>query len=278
LRHGGNRQTVTAGTYYYQYDATDTQINDQIVQTGAAYYFIGGLVDKIIRGNVIANVYQNTVVQNTTAASYATIAEANLLLDDVRLIANIVTFGPNVASEKQPITFTPSSNTNIINATKLVLANKDFIKAEVLEFVNQNWANISNGSGTFYTVQSATNLISNTSVVTVLETINENILANSRVSFHQGSYISSSGHTFEYVGSGTTIATALPYLGGVPIQENEVKELRGGKVYFTSTDQLGDFRIGTGLVINRVDGTITGRTFNKALFAVMTPYMLAIEG
>ena len=64
----------------------------------------------------------------------------------------------------------------------------------------------------------------------------------------------------------------------MPIQENEVTELRGGQVYFTSTDQLGDFRIGTGLVINRVDGTITGRTFNKALFAVMTPYILAIEG
>ena len=62
------------------------------------------------------------------------------------------------------------------------------------------------------------------------------------------------------------------------LTENEVTELRGGKVYFTSTDQLGDFRIGTGLVINRVDGTITGRTFNKALFAVMTPYILAIEG
>lgn len=278
LRHGGNRQSVNSGTYYYQYDATDTQINDQVVQTGAAYYFIGGLVDKIVQGNVIANVYQNAVTQNTTAASYATTAEANILLTDVKLIANIVTFGPNVAPAKVPITFTPSNDTNIINATKLVLANRDFIKAEVLEFVNQNWANISNGASTFYTVRAATELVANTSTVTLLETINENILANSRVSFHQGSYISSSGHTFEYVGSGDTIATALPYLGGVPIQENEVTELRGGKVYFTSTDQLGDFRIGTGLVINRVDGTITGRTFNKALFAVMTPYMLAIEG
>jgi hypothetical protein len=147
-----------------------------------------------------------------------------------------------------------------------------------LEFVNQNWANISNGSGTFYTVRGATELVGNTSTVTFLEVVNESLLANSRVSFHQGSYISSSGHTFEYVGSGNSIATALPSLGGVPIQENEVTELRGGKVYFTSTDQLGDFRIGTGLVINRVDGTITGRTFNKALFAVMTPYILAIEG
>jgi hypothetical protein len=278
LLHGGNRQAVQAGTYYYQYDATDTQINDQVVQTGAAYYFIGNLVDKIVRGNVIANVYQTAITQNTTAASYATSAEANLLLADVALIANIVTLGPNVAPAKTSITFTPSSNTNIINATKLVLANREFITAEVIGFVNQNWANISNGAGTFYTVSGATELISNTSTVTFLEVVNESLLANSTVSFHQGSYISSSGHTFEYVGSGTTIATALPYLGGVPIQENEVTELRGGKVYFTSTDQLGDFRIGTGLVINRVDGTITGRTFNKALFAVMTPYILAIEG
>jgi len=278
LLHGGNRQAIQAGAYYYQYDATDTQINDQVVQTGAAYYFIGGLIDKIIRGNVIANVYQNAVIQNTTAAAYATSAQANIILNDVALIANIVSLGPNVAPTKQSITYTPSANTDVINATKLILANKNFIKAEVLEFVNQNWANISNGAGTFYTVRNATDLVGNTSTITLLETITENLLANARASFHQGSYISSSGHTFEYVGSGTTIATALPYLGGVPIQENEVTELRGGKIFFTSTDQQGDFRIGTGLVINRVDGTITGRTFNKALFAVMTPYILAIEG
>ena len=278
LLHGGNRQAVQAGTYYYQYDATDTQINDQVVQTGAAYYFIGGLVDKIVKGTVISNVYQTAVVQNTTAAAYATSTQSNILLDDVRLIANIVTFGPSVAPAKRPISLTPSTEPNVINATKLVIANRDFIKAEVLEFVNQNWANISNGSGTFYTVLSATELVSNTSTVTFLQNVTENLLANSRASFHQASYISSSGHTFEYVGSGTTIATALPSLGGVPIQENEVVELRGGQVYFTSTDQLGDFRIGNGLVINRVDGTITGRTFNKALFAVMTPYILAIEG
>jgi hypothetical protein len=278
LLHGGNRQAVQAGTYYYQYDATDTQINNQVVQTGAAYYFIGNLVEKIVQGNVIANVYQTSITQNTTAAAYATSAEANILLTDARLIANIVTFGPNVAPTKKAILLTPSVDTNIINATKLVIANKDFIKAEVLEFVNQNWANISNGSATFYTVQSATELVANTSTITLLQLVTDNILANSRASFHQASYISSSGHTFEYVGSGDQIATALPYLGGVPKQENEVIELRGGQVYFTSTDQLGDFRIGKGLVINRVDGTITGRTFNKALFAVMTPYMLAIEG
>jgi hypothetical protein len=82
----------------------------------------------------------------------------------------------------------------------------------------------------------------------------------------------------EYVGSGDALNTALPYLGGVPVQVNEVVEERGGLVFYTSTDHLGDFRIGDNFTINRVDGTITGRTFTKALFSVLTPYILAIEG
>ena len=54
-------------------------------------------------------------------------------------------------------------------------------------------------------------------------------------------------------------------------------ERNGGAVYYTSTDHVGDFRIGNELLISRATGTINGRTFNKSLFAVMTPYILAIE-
>jgi hypothetical protein len=121
-------------------------------------------------------------------------------------------------------------------------------------------------------------MLNNTSSVLFLERIEDTFLANSTASFHQPSYISALGYTFEYIGSGISIQTALPYNGGVPVQENEVTESRGGRVYFTSTDQQGDFRIGTGLLFNRVDGTISGRTFNKSMFATMTPYILAIEG
>ena len=119
---------------------------------------------------------------------------------------------------------------------------------------------------------------SNVSYVTPLETITIGLIANSTVSFHQGSYISASAHAFEYIGSGTTLTTALPYNGGYPISGNQVQFSGGGQVYVTSTDQQGDFRIGSGLLFNRVDGTITGRTFDKSLFSVMTPYILAIEG
>lgn len=131
---------------------------------------------------------------------------------------------------------------------------------------------------TFYTVDSATELVGGSSTVTLLEEVTSPLADNTPTNFYQRSLISASGHTFEYVGSGNNLATALPQNGGIPVQENEVVEDTGGKVFFTSTDQKGDFRIGGDLLISRTDGTITGTTFDKSLFAVLTPYILAIEG
>lgn len=122
-----------------------------------------------------------------------------------------------------------------------------------------------------------TNLIENaySSTITLEETATE-IADNAAVTFHQFSLITAAGQTFEWVGAGTNVNTALPYLGGIPVTENQVVQVNQGKIYYTGTDQRGDFRIGNDLVINRNTGTITGRTFTKSLFAVMTPYILAI--
>ena len=97
------------------------------------------------------------------------------------------------------------------------------------------------------------------------------------VNFYQRSYMSASGYLFEYVGAGSNYG-ALPQVGRAdPIQSQEVNMLDGGKVFFTSTDQNGDFRIGSGLVINQATGVLSGRTFQKSLFAEMTPFILALE-
>ena len=279
LRHGGNKQAIQSGVYYYTFSQSTTQINDQVVQTGLAYDYIRTLANSIVRNAVITNTYQNAITQNTIAYPAASLAEADIIGQDVKTIKNIVTNGPSVAPAKEPIFYANlSATTNVINAAKILLVNRDFIAAEVVAYVNQNWANISNGGARFFTVANATPLVGNTSLVIPLETIDIEIVANSTISFHQGSYISASSHTFEFIGSGTNLATALPYNGGYPIQGNQVKASGGGQVYVSSTDQKGDFRIGTELTINRVDGTITGRTFDKSLFSVMTPYILAIEG
>ena len=99
----------------------------------------------------------------------------------------------------------------------------------------------------------------------------------STVNFYQRSYISASGYLFEYVGAGTNYG-ALPQRGILdPVQSKETIQLNTGKVFFTSTDQNGDFRIGRGLVISQATGVLSGRTFVQSLYANMTPFILAIE-
>lgn len=130
----------------------------------------------------------------------------------------------------------------------------------------------------YYTVINATELDDDRSIITTDIGLDSSVYAGNTVSFYQRSLITSSGHTFEYVGSGIDV-TALPQYGGIPIQANEVvdDEDGRGKVFYTSTDQLGDFRVGNELIFNRASGTITGDTFDRSLFAVLTPYILAIE-
>jgi hypothetical protein len=130
-------------------------------------------------------------------------------------------------------------------------------------------------SGLSYWVRSGTHHI-----VNMEEAVNNTTLFpdGATVNFYQRSYISASGYVFEYVGAGTDYG-ALPQRGiKDPVQGKEVVQLNNGKVFFTSTDQNGDFRIGPGLVISQATGVLSGRTFTKSLFANMTPFILAIEG
>jgi hypothetical protein len=123
-----------------------------------------------------------------------------------------------------------------------------------------------------------TPLVGDTCTVRIAIEVLTAIPDNTPVSFYTPSVISASGHTFEYVGTGTDLTTALPQTGATPIPANQVRQLNYGQVIYTSTDQRGDFKVGDQLTINGSTGTISGDTFDKSLFAVMTPYILALEG
>jgi len=62
-------------------------------------------------------------------------------------------------------------------------------------------------------------------------------------SFYLRSMIASSGHTMEYVGSGTDYR-ALPENGGVPDETKQITESNNGKVWTAITDHNGKFKIG----------------------------------
>ena len=131
---------------------------------------------------------------------------------------------------------------------------------------------------TYYFIQSATPISSGISTITVSENVPYAVGVGTMVSFFKQSRVLASGHSFEYIGSGTEIATCLPSTGGVAIQDNETDPRNGGLVVYTSTDQTGNFRIGDGVVINQQTGTVSGAAYTKSLFSTLTPFILALGG
>ena len=302
LLHGGNRQSVTSGVYYYGFNAADTVIDDQVPQTTAAYNYIRELVDKVVRGISVPTPYQKKVAQ-VISANVGTTTEVDLARDKIDNITNIINNGPSEAPVKQPISLTASTSEEVINAFNLLIANRAFIQAEVISYIdavftdatnynkekcfrdmgaivdavgydliyggNYNSVNTGNGyflrKGQYHLVRLEQNVTDPTLFID-----------GATVRFYQQSYISASGYLFEYVGAGTQYG-ALPQVGTAdPTQSKEVVQLNNGKVFFTSTDQNGDFRIGPTLVISQSTGILSGRTFQKSLYAEMTPFILVV--
>jgi hypothetical protein len=132
---------------------------------------------------------------------------------------------------------------------------------------------------TYYTIDTISPNTPSAGNATVLiqETFAANLVPGTNLEFYTRSAIIASAHTFEYVGAGTNPATALPQYGGIPVPENEVVTVNGGVVTFTSTDQKGNFRVGKGFTVNQATGTVSGDDFYRSLFAIMTPYILALQ-
>ena len=130
---------------------------------------------------------------------------------------------------------------------------------------------------TYYVIQSSTPIVSGITTITTTENVPYAVGVGSTAPFFKQSRVLASGHSFEYIGSGVTISSALPQNGGVPIQANETISRNGGLVVYTSTDQSGNFRIGDGVQINQQTGTISGTFYSKSLFSTMTPFILALS-
>jgi hypothetical protein len=85
--------------------------------------------------------------------------------------------------------------------------------------------------------------------------LNGAVSDDAAVSFYLRSMIASSGHTMEYVGSGTDYS-ALPENGGVPDDSKQIVESNYGKVWTAITDQNGKFKIGDFFEVDQRTGFI----------------------
>jgi len=85
--------------------------------------------------------------------------------------------------------------------------------------------------------------------------LNGAVSDDAAVEFFLRSQVASSGHTMEYVGSGTNY-TALPENGGVPDDSKQIVESNNGKIWTAITDQNGKFKIGDFFEVDQRTGFI----------------------
>ena len=123
---------------------------------------------------------------------------------------------------------------------------------------------------------SATAPVEGISNVILTTPLNNTVSAGSIVYFSRISLQIATTISFEWVGAGTNINTAKPALGGVTISDNEVVNEGGGQVIYTSTNQAGNFKIGDGVIINQLTGTISGRAYNQSVLSTVTPLIVAL--
>ena len=263
--------------------------------------FMTGIVINVVSNNtIIPQVGQLTEIQDRS--NPAGLAATPFIADRFSDLINIVTNGVNSAPVTRK-TGTPPPQAS--QAIQQLIANKDFIVAEVTQnVVNQGLytmnvtqtykckrdtaiiidrliLDLTNG-GNYNSIMSGLSYWSRQGthhIISLEDQVRNPLLFpdGSTINFYQRSYMSALGYTFEYVGAGTNYGS-LPQVGRKdPAQNREVIQIDNGKVFFTSTDQNGDFRIGPGLVISQATGVLSGRTFTKSLFAQMTPFILAVE-
>jgi len=94
------------------------------------------------------------------------------------------------------------------------------------------------------------------------------------VSFYLRSLVSTSGHTFEYAGSGTDY-TALPENGGVANELNQTININEGRVWQSSTDQNGKFKVGDTFEVDQKTGfvTIDPQAYSTNLVSDLSPQL-----
>jgi len=225
-------------------------------------------------GNLIAvdglphRPYNNNAVSFDSGATYYTIYNATPLSYNRLYVTGAVT----------PETFLVVNSTEGLYPGMVISGSAFTLGQTIVSITNSTTVQISASANGALTAGDTITFTGTRSIIELPDDVAAAIPDNTPAIFVQRSTINASSHTFEYVGTGNNLTTALPQAGGVPVQANEVIQTNGGEVVYTSTDQRGDFRVGDQLTINSVQGTITGEAFDKSLFAVLTPYILAIEG
>jgi hypothetical protein len=269
LIYGGNERSIEAGSYYYKIPSvaiqpsyTDNGTIGQKKQTVDGINYAKGISEKIVTQTqlVFAGVKRKAAVERLRGSKKE--------LKDKAIGYTNGAFPYLVYNEASC-----SRDTGLIVdacATDLLYGGNERAIAAASSYYNGQY-----GSAIAVTRDQ------------LLETLETNRYLRTRAEFIAagapleafGSLIVATGIDYSYNGAGVTFKALPPNQGGSGVANPayEITQLGGGRIYFTSGNQDGDFRIGTGLSINQATGTLVGRTFSKSLFSLVTPFSLALQ-
>jgi hypothetical protein len=271
LVYGGNERSIEAGSYYYRIPSvaiaesyTDNGEVGQKKQTVDGINFARGIAEKVVANTQLT--YLSPSTKRRQAAARLVAAK-----DELKQRAIGYTNGafPYLVYNEASC----SRDTGLIVdacATDLLYGGNERAIAAASSYYN----------GQFGSAEAVINQQK-------LETLETNRYLRTRAEFIAagaplesfGSLIVATGIDYSYNGAGVTFKALPPNQGGSGVANPafEITELGGGRIFFTSGNQDGDFRIGTGLSINQATGTLVGRTFSKSLFSLVTPFSLALQ-
>jgi hypothetical protein len=257
-------------------DVKDTSLNYRIPYDGQALWF-----QIPVNGNYITSPMQqlDSVTVLNGGSGYSAASPPSITLVDIGNGNSLSPLGPEgIIAEVSPTV----NDSGAITVIDIVNSGRNYLSTQTMRIaingVPQSTSDyVANMSPIYFTVNTATSTNTGISTVTFNEFVPFNIGIGTTVRMYRISRILTSGHSFEYIGTGTDINTATPQKGGVPIAENQVVARNGAQIPYTSTNQKGDFEIGKGIIIDQTTNTIRGRDFSRAIQAEVTPLILALR-
>ena len=222
-----------------------------------------------------------SVIDNSSAITYSSSSPPSIIIQDI----------DGIYPPKGPQGIIAEASANIDDATGKIVSidvinsGRNYLPSQDIRVVIDGTVQaktkyLANMEPIYFTVlESTDNRTSSTGITTTTfnEFIPYELFADDAIELKRISRILTSTHSFEYIGAGTSINTATPQSGGVPIKANEIVKLNGAQIPFTSTDQKGNFDIGEGIQVNQTTSTISGRDFSRAIQAEVTPLILALR-
>ena len=254
--------------------------------TNTTYYVIGSSVTST-QFSVTASAGSTTTVTLSTGTSSTAVYRAGPIptqIDPNRVNTAALRVRMGDGALGNPSFVNRGTNNATATATTLgdgfsdVYQNSAYINVSGLFSIPQAGANVQfatiTGTSQWYKLVAITNQLGSAGNYTAQFQVNpalttllapaHNTLITTRLKYSQ---VRLTGHDFLYIGTGNQTQTNYPYVNAATaIQANQTYPNGGGRVFFTSTDQDGNFNVGNLFGVQQSTGTATlnASAFNLA--------------